>query len=269
MGVLRRCRVVAIRAAAVSLTVFAASGVSACSDSGSPAAPESAADAGLTAAERGLPAPDLGTVIGSLVGEAELTAEQSQAISALTSSEAAPFGPRESWILASDLAGILTDEQVRSIESSMNRVRETHGSKVRARRGDRQERAGRPHGRGPGTREGARTGESGAEQEQRQTEGRARREARWAEAHAAMAEVLDLTEAQSEALRARAAERPDGATGPQWRESRRQAIASILTDEQQQVVILHRLVLGHRMRAATGAGLRHRPAARVHGGWGS
>lgn len=100
-------------------------------------------------------------------------------------------------------------------------------------------------------------------------ERRARHEARRAEVHAAMAEVLDLTEAQSEALGALAAERPDGANDPQWRESRRQAVASILTDEQQKVVILHRLVLGHRMRSATGAGFRHRPAARVHGGWGS
>jgi len=84
-----------------------------------------------------------------------------------------------------------------------------------------------------------------------------------------MSEVLELTDAQTEALRALAAERPDSAAaGPAWRESRREAFASILTHEQLQIVTLHRLVLGHRLRINAVEGRRLRTGTRVPGGWG-
>ena len=256
----------AIGTAAVCAAVLAASVAAGCGDS---EAPESTTAAEVTAGESQAVERDLATVIGALVGEAELTAEQARAISALTVSTAVPREPRESWLLAAELAGILTDEQAISIENSMQTARESHRSHSRAKRGDGQEGEGHLRVRGHRMREGARTGEPDAEAEQRLAERRERWEARRALEHAAMAEVLELTEAQSEALRALAAERPDSAAGPGWRESRRQAIASILTDEQRQVVTLHRLVLGHRMRVAAGLGRRFRPGARVQGGWGS
>jgi len=241
MGGLQQWGAGSIGARAVCLAVFAGTAVSACGGSDSPAAPEVASEVGIAAAQASAAAPDLSSLVGTLVGESELTAGQLQAISALGVPGAMPIAPREIWRLASELAVILTDEQIRSIEASITTARKSFRSKVRARRDAGQEGAQR----------------------------RAPREARRAQEHAAMAEGLGLTEEQSEALQALAAERPDREAGPEWWESRRQAVASVLTAEQLQVVTLHRLLLGHRMRSAIGARFRHRPDARVHGGWGS
>jgi hypothetical protein len=263
LGSSRRHGAGAKRTVAAFVAVFAASVVTGCGHHESPAAPESVPAAGFAAGESQAAERDLGAVIGALAGEAELSAEQARAISALTVATSVPREPRESWLLAAELVGILTDEQLISIERSMETAREIHRSQFRARRGDGQEGARPPRVRGHRQSEQARTGEPGARAEQRM----ARQQARWALEHTAMAEVLELTETQSKALRALAAERPDSAAGPDWRESRRRAIASVLTDEQRQIVTLHRLVLGHRLRVVAGSGHRLRPGARVQDAW--
>ena len=265
----RRCGMGAIGTVAACLALLAASAVTGCSDSESPAAPESVPTAELKYGESRAAQRDLGTVIGELVGESGLTSEQARTISALTVSTTVSREPRETWLLASELARILTDGQVLSIERSMETARELHRSRSGARRGDRAEGERQTGTRGHRPRGGDRIGEPGAQAEQRMAERRARWEARRALEHAAMAEVLELTEAQSEALRALAGERPDSAAGPEWRESRRTAMVSILTDEQRQIVTLHRLVVGRRVRTAIAAEGRLRPGARVQDGWGS
>ena len=224
LGESRRRGMGSIGTVAVCVGVLAAGPVTGCTDSESPAALESVPSAGLAVGESQAAERDLGAVIGRLVGESGLTDEQVRAISALPGPASVPPEPRESWQLAAELSGILTDEQVLSIEQSMESARESRRARSRAKPGDGPQGEGRRGHRGHRLREESRIGDPDAGAVQRMEERRARREARRDLELAAMSEVLELTEDQREAVRALAAERPDSAAaGPAWRESRREA----------------------------------------------
>ena len=97
--------------------------------------------------------------------------------------------------------------------------------------------------------------------------------------HAAMVDALELTDAQIEVLDALREGRPGAAARAgdesrfDIREAHRAALAEILTDEQQEVVTVHRALVAHRFQAATreGRGREHgerRAHPNGHGGHG-
>jgi hypothetical protein len=234
----------------IALVSFAIAG---CGGSESPSEPvQAASQSGDGPATSGLE-----IVIESMVGEASLSADQREAISALAADNPAKASePGAAWQLAAELRDILTDEQIaaidRSLESAFNERRER-----RASRGDRT--------RG---RSSARSGVENREGEPPELD-RSRMRAHRDEVHEAMVEALGLTDEQSAALQDLWSAGPEGRPDQDWRTSVREAMASILTEDQLQVVTLHRVVAGHRVRAGARSRHGHRADRKVRDAGGS